>query len=134
MEDVYDNQFRAFYLLVITIVIYSCTWFASFYWPAFVGYILFPQQIEQIEMIAGVLILPLGLVALGLKEGLKIASLHALLVTVAVGLSMGAVIATGRDSEIQYVRTVVMTSVFAAYFFAGLLSFRRQNKVITTPN
>lgn len=129
MEEVYKNQFRSFYLVVITAAIYGCTWFASFYWPAFIGYILFPQQIEQIELIAGVLLLPLGLIALGMREGLKTAGLHLILALVAVGLSIGIAIALGRDSETQFVRTIVMIAVFVAYFFAGFLSIRRQKNI-----
>jgi hypothetical protein len=126
MDTTTGTGFFSLYATAMTAAIYGCTWFGCFYWPSFLGYLLFPEQIVQIEMIAGIIVLPLGLVVLGAFDGIRIAGAHLLLALLALAAGIGFLLATGRDGDLEFVRRLILIVLFVSYVIAGIFAGRRR--------
>lgn len=123
-----DDRFERLYRGIITAAIYTSVWCLCFYWPQFVAYIIVPDRVVQSEIIALMIVQPLALTALGARTGLRGAGMNLLLAIIAIVGSTAFILATSRDSDNVFIRSLMISSMIAAYLLAGFLTYQKQVK------
>jgi hypothetical protein len=122
------QEFKVLYSSVMTAAIYTGTFLACFFWPSFLAYLFFPEDLVRTELVAVFILLPLGLIILGLLDGFKIGLLHFVIVVVPVVASCIIIIGLGHDSENEFTKSFTMTVIALSYMAAAFLASKRRLK------
>lgn len=125
VERVFNGQFRVAYLLVKTAALYVGTFLLCEYWPAFLSYVVAPDLVPQMEMLAGALLTPLGFLVLGAALGMRVFLVHLGLLIVAGPIAYLTVPHTTDDAVQALVSRWVLLIVFA-YGIGAMFGARQQ--------
>lgn len=82
-EQVFSGGFRKLYLAGKALALYAGTFFLCYFWPLFLAYLLTDDLIPQSEVVAGVLLAPLGFLVLGFAQGKWTGLAHLVLLVLA---------------------------------------------------
>lgn len=127
MERVFNGQFRIAYLLVKTAALYVGTFLLCEYWPAFLSYVVAPDLVPQMEMLAGALLTPLGFLILGGAQGLRVFLVHFMLLMLAGPIAY-LTVPHGADDAVQAMVSRWVLLIFFAYAVGAVYGARQQLK------
>lgn len=124
-EQVFSGGFRKLYLGGKALALYAGTFFLCYFWPLFLAYLLTEDMIPQSELVAGVLLAPLGFLVLGFAQGKWTGLAHLVLLVGAAGAAFALFPRDSGDPVQDFLSrwTPVMIVVYAVGFGFGI---RRQ--------
>lgn len=129
-EQITPGAFRAAYIVVKSLAIYAGVFMLCFYWPQLVSRLTFGASDLRSELVAGVLITPLGFLILGAALGKWHAAMHAILVAIGAAAAWVGVTQLGNPGEEAATKLIaVWTPVILLIYLAGMvLTARRELK------
>lgn len=115
-EQVFSGGFRKLYLVVKAVALYAGTFFLCYFWPLFLAYLLTDDLVPQSEVVAGVLLAPLGFLVLGFAQGKWTGVAHVVLLLIAAGVAFAIFPRDSGDPVQDFLSrwTPVMLAVYAA--------------------
>lgn len=127
MDQVFVGKFRVAYLLIKTAGLYIGTFLLCEYWPTFLSYLVAPDLLPEMELLAGGLLVPVGFLVLGAALGLRVFLVHLGLLILA-GPVAYLTVPHSSDDAVQALVGQWVIIILVAYGAGAVFGARQQLK------
>ena len=87
VTGIFKGRFRSTYLVVKVLTFYASTYLIFYFWPKFIGRVVLPDFSEQMTVIAGSFLTPLGFLAAAFYFGKRVFAIHIAVLIAACSLT-----------------------------------------------